>query len=125
VSLFTDIMGQPGGELLFDTNREAVVYVARGGAETNLTALVGDAKIIERKAADGIRKVRTRDITIWATVHAVYGGVVAPSLTASVSIGGELWSVFGIAASSTNFWRLTLEATSQSHKTREQAFGTP
>jgi len=123
VSLFTDIMGQPGGELLFDTNGEAAIYVPRDedDDEVPLTVLLGDIRTVERTRGNNKIKVQERDVTIWKA-HSVYGGVAAPSLTASLSIAGLLWSITAIPADSANFSRVTVERTTQRYKTREQTF---
>ena len=121
MSLHSEMMGEGGGELLFDTNGDSVTYVANGGDETPLTALVGNANVSERETTDGKKKITTREVTIWSS-HPVYGGVVAPALNAQVEIAGELWSVTAIASISTNFFRLTVQKTGQRYKAREQFF---
>lgn len=124
MSLHSDIMGQSGGELLFDTNGDPATYVPKDddADPVSLTAVLGDIRTVERNTPNGKVKVQTREARIWASVHATYGGVVTPTLHASLSIAGELWSITGFAAKSSTFWNLQLERTSQRLKTREQTF---
>lgn len=122
MSLFTEIMSDAGGSVLFDTSGDQVTHVPREGDEAAMTALLGDVETIERQTSQGKVKVQTRSITVWNIVHATYGGVVNLRLDDSFSIAGELWSVVAVGAKSGTFWKPKLEKTSQRHKTREQAF---
>lgn len=120
MSLHSEILGQAGGELLFDTNGDSAIYVAQGGIETPLTAIIGNARIDERTTQDGKKKITVRDVSIWSQ-HTVYGGVAAPALNAQIAIAGELWNVTAIAVCGPLF-RLTVQKTGQRYKIREEYF---
>jgi hypothetical protein len=111
-SLFRQLMDDAGWAQLFDTSGESVVYIERGGVETQLIGLVANASRKERRHPErGTIVLHSRHVTILANPASDYGGVVRPQLNATMQVAGLEWSIADVEAEGNGAHKLTIERT--------------
>ena len=96
MSRLDDIMAVVGVPLLLEQLGDGtpITYTPAGGSPVSLTAIVGP----ERHEPDdddeeGRSLLRVREVSFATDPAGEYGGVAAPAVNATVTIGGEVWPV--------------------------------
>ena len=106
MSRFDSMFAGSGLPLLMYQAGQAITYTPVTGSAVSLTAIVGEVSTLEEDDDDGRTSRASRDVTIATDPSASTGGVAAPSLADTVTIGSDIWPVESIEALAGSFVRL-------------------
>lgn len=119
-SLMDALFAEIGAPALFELMGDTCVYTTAAGVATTLTAVIGPEQTEEVVDADGVTRRRARDCLMPRTAAAAGGGsyVAAPSLEATVTIGGEVWAVQRLLSQTEDWTSLRLTRPESAERSR-------
>lgn len=94
---------QDADEAAFVDSSATVSYVSKGGATTEITAIVGKETFSDEDTDQGLRRIGYRNITVWANQEDDNGDVIVPAKNATVQIDGDIYHIWEVVQFSNQF----------------------
>lgn len=109
-SLFDNLMADAGVPVLMDTlaDEDTITYTPAGGEGVPVSAILVAETSEEDEELDGPSQKLVREVSILTDPASEWGGVAAPALTATVTIGGVEYAVEAIKSQDANWVALKL-----------------
>lgn len=118
-TLHEQLFAESSLEVLFEQHGQAVTYTPYSGTGVSLTAVLGAERIETLVENDRRFKRRKRTCTISTDPTSAYGGVAAPGLKGTVTVGTVVYAIAEISPFSASFANLVLLRPEPMDKSRD------